>query len=64
MGGSSHGHCPESISPEIFQEQLIVRFALDGEARQQLIIYPPSTLEEAIKRVKTYQLSRRAVVRR
>lgn len=54
-------------SPEIFQEQLIVRFALgcsDGEAGQQLINNPPCTLAEAIKRVKTYQLSRQAVVRR
>lgn len=53
--------------PEIFKEQLIVRFALgchDGKAGQQLIYYPPSTLEEAIKRVKTYHLSRRAVIRR
>ncbi|XP_062580380.1 uncharacterized protein LOC134242320 [Saccostrea cucullata] len=47
-------------SPEVFQEQIIVRFALgcnDGEAGQQLINYPPRTLEEAIKRVKTFQLS-------
>lgn len=54
-------------SPGIFQGQLIVRFALgchDGKAGQQLINYSPSTLEEAIKRVKTYKLSRRAVVRR
>ena len=54
-------------SPEIFQEQLIVRFALgcsDGEAGQQLINNPPCTLTEAIKRVKTYQLSRKAVARR
>lgn len=39
-------------SPEIFKEQLIVRLALgchDGKAGQQLINYPPSTLEEAIK---------------
>lgn len=54
-------------SPEIFKEQLIVRLALgchDGKAVQQLINYPPSTLEEAIKRVKTYHLSLRAVIRR
>ena len=54
------------ISPEIFQELVNVRFALgcsDGEAGQQLINNAPYTLAEAIKRVKTYQLSRRAVVR-
>ncbi|XP_062570193.1 uncharacterized protein LOC134232248 [Saccostrea cucullata] len=54
-------------SPEVFQEQIVVRFALgcnDGEAGQQLINNPPGTLEEAIKRVKTYQLSRRALARR
>lgn len=54
-------------SPEIFQEQLIMRFALgcvDCEAGQQLIDRPPDTLEEAIKRVKTFQLSRRAIARR
>jgi hypothetical protein len=43
--------------PEIFQEQLIVRFALgcsDDEAGQQLINNNnPCTLIEAIKRVKT-----------
>lgn len=55
-----------TTSPAFFQEQMIVRFALrchDGET-DQLINYPPSTLMEVIKRVKTYQLSRRAVVRR
>lgn len=44
-------------SPEIFQEQLIMRFALgclDCEAGQQLIDRPPDTLEEAIKKVKTF----------
>lgn len=54
-------------SPEIFKEQLIVRLALgchDGKAVQQLINYSPSTLEEAIKRVKTYHLSPRAGTRR
>jgi hypothetical protein len=48
---------------EVLHEQMVMRFALgcrDTEAGRHLLNVPPRTLEDAIKVVKTFQMSKSA----
>ena len=52
-----------STSHETLQEQMVLRFLIgcnDQEASQHLMNHSPSTLEEAIQKVKNFKLARSA----
>ena len=56
-----------SVSGSVLQEQAIMRFAMgcnDPSAGRQLLDHTPCTMDGAVRRVKTYQLSRQALTRR
>ena len=49
------------VSGSVLQERAIMRFAMgcnDPNAGRQVLDRTPCTLDEAVRRVKTYQLSR------
>uniref|UniRef100_K1PX51 Uncharacterized protein n=1 Tax=Magallana gigas TaxID=29159 RepID=K1PX51_MAGGI len=51
------------VPGQVLQEQAVLRFAMrcqDPRAGRKLIDNPPLTVDEAVRRVKTYQLSRQA----
>ena len=55
------------VSGSVLQEQAIMRFAMgcnDPRAGRQLLDRTPCTMDEAVRRVKTYQLSRQAFTQR
>lgn len=55
------------VQGQVLQEQAVLRFAmgcLDLRAGRELIDNPPITVDEAVRRIKTYQLSRQALAPR
>ena len=55
------------VSGSIPQEQAIMRFAMgcnDPSAGRQLLDRTPCTMDETVRRVTTYQLSRQTMTRR
>lgn len=55
------------VPGQVLQEQAVLRFAMgcqDPRAGRKLIDNPPITVDEAVRRVKTYQLSRQALAPR
>lgn len=55
------------VQRQVLQEQAVLRFAIscqDPQAGRKLIDNPPITIDETMRKVKTYQLCRQALALR